>query len=214
MHLKLTYTRSMAAMVAALAAGALAACGASEPPTSSPPADRSSAATAEDRTFVEDMTPHHESAVDMAGIARKRAEHAEIKTLAANIAASQQAEIGEMAQIAKAIGAKPGGPSPMHMSEDDMKRMRAGKPFDRIFIDMMIPHHQDAIRMARTTLEKGKDPDVRGLAERVIAAQSKEIEDMNEWRTQWYGKPSPAGGVPSAGSSDAPGDGGQDMHDT
>ena len=200
MQPKLINRRGLAAAVAALTAGVLAACGGSEPQKSGGPTQGSSAATAADRAFVEDMTAHHESAVEMAAIARKRAEHEEIKTLAADIARTQQAEIEEMAGIAESIGAKPGGASSMHMSEGDMKTMEAGEPFDRMFIDMMIPHHQDAIRMANATLEKGKNPEVSDLAERVIGAQSKEIEDMNEWRTEWYGKPSPAGGIPEGSS--------------
>ena len=41
------------------------------------------------------------------------------------------------------------------------------------------------------------------LAEEIIAAQSSEIEQMNSWREQWYGVPSPEGGgnVTSAGHS-------------
>ena len=205
MNRKLMSRRGMAAVVAALAAGVLAACGGSEPQTSGGATDGSSAATATDRAFVRDMTPHHESAVRMAEMARKRAEHQEIKTLADNIATSQQAEIKEMADLAESMGGKAGGASPMGMSRGDMKMMETRmmetrQPFDRMFIDAMIPHHQDAIRMARAELQKGKDPKVRDLAERVIAAQSKEIEDMNEWRTDWYGKPSPAGGIPDASS--------------
>ncbi len=198
MNLKIVNMRGTAAVVAALSAGVLAACGGSEPQSSGAAKEASSAA---DRSFVEDMTPHHESAVDMAKLAAKRAEHRQIKTLAADIATTQRAEIEEMAELSKSIGAKPGGASPMEMSEDDMATLGTADPFDRTFIDMMIPHHQDAIRMARTELEQGKDPGVRELAERILAAQSKEIRDMNEWRTEWYGKPSPAGGVPAASGS-------------
>lgn len=196
MHLKLVNRRGMAAVAVALAAGVLAACGGSEPPTSAGANGGSSAAIATDRSFVTDMTPHHESAVQMAVEARTRAEHEEIKTLADNIVTSQQAEIVEMADLAKEIGAKPGDSSAMEMSEGDMQMLKTGEAFDRMFIDMMIPHHQAAIKMARTEVEKGQNAKVQDLAERVIAAQSKEIEDMNEWRADWYGKPSPAGGVP------------------
>ena len=69
----------------------------------------------------------------------------------------------------------------MGMNMDDSMLMTAD-PFDREFIDMMVPHHQGAIRMARVQLAKGKDPQLRKLATAIIAAQSKEIEQMNSWR--------------------------------
>lgn len=52
---------------------------------------------------------------------------------------------------------------------------------DLDFANSMIAHHQGAIAMAKIELEHGKDPEIRKLAEGVVAAQTAEIAQMQAW---------------------------------
>jgi uncharacterized protein (DUF305 family) len=62
----------------------------------------------------------------------------------------------------------------------NMMQPMTGDP-DKDFVMMMMPHHQGAIDMAKVELKYGKDPTLRAMAEAIIAAQEKEIEEMQEW---------------------------------
>jgi uncharacterized protein (DUF305 family) len=63
--------------------------------------------------------------------------------------------------------------------------------YDRKFIEKMIPHHKMAVMMAQIELEKGKDPEARAMAQKIIAEQNKEIDQMKTWYKEWYGKDVP-----------------------
>ncbi|MGZ5397826.1 MAG: DUF305 domain-containing protein, partial [Mycobacterium sp.] len=57
---------------------------------------------------------------------------------------------------------------------------------DAMFTQHMIPHHQQAIEMSDMLLGKqGIDPRVLDLAKQIKAAQAPEIEQMQNWLTQW-----------------------------
>ena len=55
------------------------------------------------------------------------------------------------------------------------------------FLTDMIDHHAMAVMMAESCLEKAVHPEVRGMCEQIIAAQSQEIKNMQAWLQSWYG---------------------------
>jgi uncharacterized protein (DUF305 family) len=85
----------------------------------------------------------------------------------------------------------------MHMMPDGevMKNGMMSGSADQRFIVEMIPHHQGAIDMAKVALEKSKRPEMLQLANEIIAAQTKEIQEMTAWYEAWYGTKPPEGGM-------------------
>lgn len=181
--------------------------------TQSPDAGMDSMATEEvpntgttefDQLFIDMMVPHHQGAVEMAKIAQERAEHPEIKEMADVIIAGQDEEIIQMKNWRQAWYGSSDTPAMSEMpSLEDMPGMggtghamdmqsevdqlrNASEPFDLAFIDAMIPHHQSAIDAAQRVLNEAQRPELKELAQRIIAAQEKEIEQMKAWRETWY----------------------------
>jgi len=60
------------------------------------------------------------------------------------------------------------------------------KPFDLQFIDMMIPHHQSALMSSEHMISNSKRPEMRQLYENIQKSQYEQIEQMQEWRKEWY----------------------------
>lgn len=70
----------------------------------------------------------------------------------------------------------------MNKMHKDMMSVKNTGDADADFVAGMIPHHQGAIDMAKIVLEKGKDPEIRALAEGIISAQESEITMMKKWQ--------------------------------
>ena len=77
------------------------------------------------------------------------------------------------------------------------------KPFDLQFIDQMIPHHEGALMSSEHMISNSKRPEMRQLYENIQKSQSEQIEQMQEWRKEWYpdaGQPSGMMGEEQTGS--------------
>jgi uncharacterized protein (DUF305 family) len=96
------------------------------------------------------------------------------------------------------------GPHPM-MGGSSAGSFNEDEPFDRQFIDRMIPHHAMAITSAQHMISDSSRPELRQLADDIVESQSEQIEQMRAWRGEWYGDPGPEYAYPVDGWSDGMG---------
>ena len=145
-----------------------------------------------DERFIDMMAAHHQMAIDMAEVAQREAELPEIRRIADDIVSTQRAEIEELESIKEAEFGSSEVPTAMNPEDPSMNAMEmpdeltGQRPFDRAFIDSMIPHHASAIEMAATALRRSDNPEIKRLARGIIDAQSREIGEMIELRQQNY----------------------------
>lgn len=147
-----------------------------------------------DLQFLDTMSLHHQSAVDMAKMAEKKTQNAVLKTFARKIVEDQEHEITQLkawrdkwyAGQPQAINMEMPGMADS-MKGMDMRKMEAasGKEFDLMFIDMMTPHHEGAVQMAREALTKAQHPEIKQFSAGVIKAQEAEVKQMQRWKSEW-----------------------------
>ncbi len=65
---------------------------------------------------------------------------------------------------------------------------KKGVDLDLAFIEAMITHHEGAIEMAEKIVTTTKRPELTEMAENIINTQRAEIETMNRWLNEWYGR--------------------------
>ncbi len=152
---------------------------------------------AQDVSFARDMIGHHLQAVEMSTMASAQAASPKVKDLASRIQAAQDPEIvtmrGWLAAWGESESGSSGGMGGMNhgggggsmgsmgmMTDVQMSELRTatGSDFDRMFLTMMTEHHQGAVVMARTELDKGSHAPAKQLAQTIIDAQEKEITEM------------------------------------
>ena len=138
-----------------------------------------------DITFASQMIPHHQQAVDMAGLVASRSSNSQVRSLAAKISAAQAPEIATMTSWLKAWNqptpeAMNGMDMPGMMTMAQMKKLAgaSGQTFDRLFLTMMVAHHTSAIAMAQQEQSGGQDAMAKELAGKIVKDQTAEIAEI------------------------------------
>lgn len=146
--------------------------------------------------FMQDMTTHHQQALEMSAVAAEKASDPDVRSFAREILTFQSYEVGYMEALLEDWGQWPfpqdrtamtwmgmsSKPSEMPgmQTEADIQAMQkaTGLDLDARFIGMMIDHHKGGIHMATYAAEHASDPRVRSLAQRMATQQTGEIADF------------------------------------
>lgn len=160
--------------------------------------------------FAQDMSVHHQQAIDMAGYTRDNSTNPAIVALAFDIETSQSVEMGTMLGWLQTWGAPRGDSTPMswmaghaHLTVNGLmpgmaspaqeKTLLAshGNALNILFLQLMIHHHQGGVQMAQYAAEHAKTSFERDLASNMYIAQSNEIVQMEQMLRQLGGVPLP-----------------------
>ena len=147
-----------------------------------------------DQKFVQEMIPHHEQAVVMSEMVTNVEISTQTAALASEIMGAQASEIELMQGFLNEWGVESDPNSDPHaghkmsgdeshgmMTDEELAELKnlSGAEFEKMWLTMMLAHHQGAVKMAETVIADGKDSRVKTLAETIINAQQEEIAQIN-----------------------------------
>ncbi len=150
--------------------------------------------TGADVDYMRMMIPHHEQAVVMTELVPDRTDTERVRSLAERIDVTQAGEVEAMEawldRHADAVDGNDGHgghgdegghelmPGMATPEQLDQLRSAQGDEFDRLFLELMITHHEGALTMAEDYLPQGVEPTALHMAQEVITTQTSEIEHM------------------------------------
>jgi uncharacterized protein (DUF305 family) len=158
-------------------------------------------ADAVDVGFATDMLDHHQQALQMALLAVDKATTTPVRSLALRMVTAQQLESGRFLQFLEERGRHQGDPDREVMGWMGMPVARAQMPglaspeqllaltnaqgpeVDRLFLDLMLRHHEGGLPMADYAAAHGRNPPLHDLAGRMVVMQRREIADMDQLRS-------------------------------
>lgn len=137
-----------------------------------------------DHDFAMMMKHHHQGAIDMARSEIAGGTDEQLKQMAQKMIEEQQRENAEFDRIMQ--GHQPSGNSDygqkaMSMMTPMSAIKMQSSSLDAMFASMMVPHHQDAVKMAQEYLKVGRNEELKKIARDIVQSQPKEIDRLQQW---------------------------------
>ncbi|UOQ69964.1 DUF305 domain-containing protein [Hymenobacter cellulosilyticus] len=175
-----------------------------------------------DYDFAQMMMAHHKGAVEMSALELKDGKDATLRAMAEKILADQQQEILDLDAAATRLDGVPANYKPTDPADPFTSKMKtsmdgmmtnmgqASGNVDQDYANLMVPHHQSAVDMARAEVAHGRDAKLKQMAQQMIAAQEKEIQQFKDWQAKNGGQTKPSAAtyecpMGDGGRSNAPG---------
>lgn len=158
-----------------------------------------------DAGFARDMQVHHNQAVEMSFLVRDRSADELIRSMALDIATTQQQQSGQMYGWLELWALPQTGTSPAMTwmtgdamtgmdhstasssmpgmaTEAELARLRnaSGRAAEILWLELMIRHHRAGVDMAEAALDLAERPEVRQLAAAIVTSQRAEIDLMQQ----------------------------------
>jgi uncharacterized protein (DUF305 family) len=154
-----------------------------------PKTDQPTASDQTDVWFAQHMVPHLLQTSAILNLAQDRITRPELARLAATIDRQGQTHLTQLQAWLASRGLAPYDPQqdPNRRKETDLTRLaqvsEAG--FDLAFLTVMTARHRAGSKLATTEARQGSVPELRQLAQQLLADQQAQITTMTSWRRAW-----------------------------
>lgn len=145
-----------------------------------------------DVAFLQQMIPHHAQAVELSDLLlTKPAADPQVVAQAVSIRIAQASEIdmmrGWLTTWGIDLAAMPQSHAPgcgmVSSAELAALNDAEGNAADRLYLELMITHHEGAIAMARTEADSGQSSYAMDFAQGIMSSQQREIDVMRTMLT-------------------------------
>lgn len=135
-----------------------------------------------DRDFLRMMSDHHKGLIALVHMTQERNGVGTAKADAATMDKAQDAELDAMMTMLEKTYKDPYAPKvmPEHQAMAVTLKPMSGKGYERTFYEDIVKHHTEAIAMIDGYLPNAKSAEVKAMAEKMKADQSREIADFQQ----------------------------------
>jgi len=142
----------------------------------------------DEKSFLENMIPHHQEAVDTSKIIVAQAQDADLKQFGGEVIDAQIREITQMKEWLRAwysVEYSSDSGSGYEPMMGDLSKFKNTEQ-EKVYVEGMIRHHKGAIEMARKILTLNPREEVKQLAEGIILTQESEVAVLERWLVSKY----------------------------